>query len=107
MSFTRFCVALTVAFLSVHADFRFSTTHGDYMVLQQFPFKSQVWGFSTASQDNVKVTLTRDSDNQVIETVYAMSEGNDSIWVAQFTPICAIIVLRCEIAGQLSPFFSN
>ncbi|ETO13878.1 hypothetical protein RFI_23490 [Reticulomyxa filosa] len=88
-----------VCFSDEAVAFGFANTQGDYMVLQQAPYRSQVWGFAQSGQ-TVAITLKRSTDGQVMETVNVMSQ-NDNIWQVQLMPIVGENDVEYQITAEL------
>eukprot|EP01083_Nonionella_stella_P191082 707473_1 len=85
MQFLLIAIILLLAIITPSAQqFRFGNTQGDYMVLQQKPYHAQIWGFSSAG-DTITITLSYQSNSQVIDTVTAHTASN-STWKAYLSP---------------------
>eukprot|EP01084_Bolivina_argentea_P254240 427389_1 len=85
MQFLLIAIILLLASIMPSAQqFRFGNTQGDYMVLQQKPYHAQIWGFSSAG-DTITITLSYQSNSQVIDTVTAHTASN-STWKAYLSP---------------------
>eukprot|EP01084_Bolivina_argentea_P283290 485116_1 len=88
---TFFWLLLLSVCFSQENTFSFSNVHGDYMVLQQAPFKANIWGFSKIENDKISVTLTNTDKNQLIQTINTIAtknnEFNATIWKVLFDPI--------------------
>ena len=74
--------------------FEFGNTQGDYMVLQQKPYKSQIWGLSSIYNDSITLTLTNTDTNTIIQTKHTFARDkeqteNATIWRVQLDPIAA------------------
>ena len=72
--------------------FRFGNTQNDYMVLQQKPYRAQIWGFTSSTTDIITVSLSYQSNSGLIETSAATvssSLNNSIIWKAYFSPRAA------------------
>eukprot|EP01083_Nonionella_stella_P191083 707474_1 len=65
--------------------FRFGNTQGDHMVLQQQPYRAQIWGFSL-SNDIVTITLSYQSNSSIIETIKAVTNMSNSTWKTFLSP---------------------
>eukprot|EP01084_Bolivina_argentea_P254238 427386_1 len=87
-------------------QFRFGNTQGDYMVLQQEPYRAQIWGFSTPN-DIITLTLSYQSNSKVIDTVTTKTNGSNSTWKTYLSPQPAqndveyIITAKSSSSGKI------
>ena len=70
-------------------EFRFANIYGDNMVLQQSPYHSQIWGYSTTSMDFITAKLIVSSTNSIVETV-SYTTNTNLIWIVQFSPVAGM-----------------
>ena len=70
---------------STNYTFAFGNTQGDYMVLQQAPWRAKVWGTSPMAGATVIVELSLQSSQQLIEKVTVQTD-KDGIWRVYFNP---------------------
>eukprot|EP01084_Bolivina_argentea_P254232 427379_1 len=79
---------LLIGLTSSTSNFRFSNTQGNNMVLQQKPYKSQVWGYGNQTNDIITVTLKQMNTNSIIQQTKSNTNA-EGIWSVQFNPITA------------------
>eukprot|EP01084_Bolivina_argentea_P283283 485109_1 len=71
---------------STNYTFAFGNTQGDEMVLQQSPWRSQIWGTSPTAGVSVTVQLSLQSNQQLIEKVTVNADAK-GVWKVYFNPI--------------------
>ena len=80
-----FCVMSVMTVVVSQTKFRYANTQGNHMVLQQKPYKSQIWGFCDANS-MITLTLTFSQNNSIIQQKNTTT-NTDSIWIIQLDPM--------------------
>eukprot|EP01084_Bolivina_argentea_P109248 195249_1 len=106
-------LSLTIIIFTQKAQtlFRFGNTQNSNMVLQQEPYRSQVWGFCDPGC-TVQLKLINEANTQVIQTVNSTTNNNDNIWLIQLQPMQAsftkyTITAECTSCNNSSPISMN
>eukprot|EP01083_Nonionella_stella_P042144 114029_1 len=73
--------------------FRFGNTQGSNMVLQQQPYKSQIWGFGDANA-RVHLELIHESNHTVVQSLDNIT-NNDNRWLIQLDPMITSNATYC------------
>eukprot|EP01084_Bolivina_argentea_P283282 485108_1 len=71
---------------STNYTFSFANTQGDYMVLQQAPWRAKVWGTSPTVGASITIQLSLQDGSKTIQTVSVIADSN-GIWSTYFNPI--------------------
>ena len=65
--------------------FALGNTQGDYMVLQQSPWRAKVWGTSPTANSTVTLELALQETGQLIERITTTSDA-DGVWRSLLNP---------------------
>lgn len=83
------CVLQWVYSQDTNYSFAFGNTQGNYMVLQQAPWRAKIWGTSPSNTAVISIELLpQDQSNKTIQTISAETDLN-GIWSSYFDPVTA------------------
>ncbi|XP_067674175.1 sialate O-acetylesterase-like [Haliotis asinina] len=89
---TMFSLVIIISLVSYQATsaavgaFRFASSYGDHMVLQQAPKQATVWGFASAAGETVTVQI---SGKGSVTTTATQGDNGTVVWYAQLPPVNA------------------